>query len=97
MVRLRGCDGVVRSRMRAKERTAGGSEGGKQSGSGGLLPCARVVVSGVWSEQSSGAGEFAVFVWLGGGCVRALCVAEWGVGVRERVTRSAVGASDTGR
>ena len=49
------------------------------------------------SEQSSGAGEFAVFVWLGGGCVRALCVAEWGVGVRERVTRSAVGASDTGR
>ena len=53
------------------------------------------------SEQSSGAGEFAVlgvcFRDVGLWCVRALCVAEWGVGVRERVTRSAVGASDTGR
>ena len=64
------------------ERTAGGSEGGKQSGSGGLLPCARAVVSGVWSEQSSGVGEFAVLGVRFGGCgrVKALCVVEWWCG-----------------
>ena len=64
------------------ERAAGGSEGGKQSGSGGLLPCARAVVSGVWSEQSSGVGEFAVLgVRLVG--VGLWCVVCGGVGVRE--------------
>ena len=34
---------------------------------------------------------------FGGWVCWSLCMAEWGVGVRERVTRSAVGASDTGR
>ena len=33
------------------ERVAGAKEG-KQSGSGGLLPCARAVVSGGWGERS---------------------------------------------
>ena len=64
------------------ERAAGGSEGGKQSGSGGLLPCARAVVSGWWSEQSSGVGEFAVLGvrFGGGGVCGALCVAKVGSG-----------------
>ena len=55
-------------------------------------------MSGVWGEQSSGAGEFAVLWSAFCGCsCGVLCVVEWETGVWGRVTRSAVGASDTGR
>ena len=68
-MRLRVAVALGESSVRVDERTDGGSEGGKQSGSGGLLPCARAVVSGWWSEQSSGVGEFAVLVVRYGWCV----------------------------
>ena len=53
---------------------------------------------GGMSERSSGAGEFAVLgVCLVGWSCCAWCVVDDRTGVQERVTRSAVGASDTGR
>ena len=59
------------------------AKGVKQSGSGGLLPCARAVVSGVWGEQSNGAGEFAVLwsVFGGGGVVVHCVLRKWDAGV----------------